>query len=530
MVRVRKKILLVVCSVPLWLGVFLLAGEAYVRFRYSFSRAYTYYAPRNEKARARDMAVLKATAPAAPRPPPELVRRFPVLAQLNDATDAEMAGLAAQWHALILEVDGTGTILRRFAVENHAVMEPLIRKAGEAQNVVDLLGPGQRAHCLEMLAAAMKVAPGAEALKHYALGPGTVMEYCIDTEASQCDGFQFYPYAYTAASRPAPAVMVIIPGRFTRDSPAYRPHFYMRDWYPEFDRSEFWTNGHGLRDEAVQLPKQPNVYRIVCVGGSTTVGGPRNDLTYPNLLEQKLGARLGAQRVEVINAGVDGIDLRGCVGLSELIETLKPDMILRYGFVNDAAAVMEQALEDSLGKGGVREALAHVLGRSQLMQHHARWLWRRVFPGPATYREKARTLLRPALQALHDETQRAGAQLAIASFCAPHLPSLAPLARAWFRSQFVFALPYNVGFDDYIAALTAHNAMTRAFCAEHGLVYIPVQENLHGGIAYFTDIAHMHLRGIDEKAAICADHLQDTVAQALSAAEQGASGANGGGG
>jgi len=39
------------------------------------------------------------------------------------------------------------------------------------------------------------------------------------------------------------------------------------------------------------VPKPAGVFRIACVGGSTTVEGPHNELTYPNYLERMLGAR-----------------------------------------------------------------------------------------------------------------------------------------------------------------------------------------------------------------------------------------------
>jgi len=52
------------------------------------------------------------------------------------------------------------------------------------------------------------------------------------------------------------------------------------------------TNRFGFRGKDIALPKPDGVYRIVCVGGSTTVGGWTDDTSYPAFLEVALNERL----------------------------------------------------------------------------------------------------------------------------------------------------------------------------------------------------------------------------------------------
>ena len=88
------------------------------------------------------------------------------------------------------------------------------------------------------------------------------------------------------------------------------------------------TNNIGLRDDFVTLPKPGNVFRILCIGGSTTVEGWTNATTYPNLLEKQLQKTFANQYIEVINCGVSGLDSYGELKKVTEYLDLNPDLIL----------------------------------------------------------------------------------------------------------------------------------------------------------------------------------------------------------
>lgn len=94
-------------------------------------------------------------------------------------------------------------------------------------------------------------------------------------------------------------------------------------------------NAQGLRDtEDVVSPKPEGVFRVLCVGDSFTFG-VENALehTFPKLLEAILAGRPGGARIEVLNAGISGLNSCQEAGwLEHYGWALEPDVVI-VGFV-----------------------------------------------------------------------------------------------------------------------------------------------------------------------------------------------------
>ena len=97
-------------------------------------------------------------------------------------------------------------------------------------------------------------------------------------------------------------------------------------------------NSIGLRGPEVEMPKPKGVFRIVCLGGSSTYGhGPTsNENTWPARLEQHLLAAKPGMRVEVINGGCRGYSTFESLGnYAFRMRDLVPDLVIVYHTVND---------------------------------------------------------------------------------------------------------------------------------------------------------------------------------------------------
>lgn len=78
---------------------------------------------------------------------------------------------------------------------------------------------------------------------------------------------------------------------------------------PYSTQAEYVFNSSGYRGPDFEVPKPSGIYRIICIGGSTTIGSSiLENNTYPQILQRKLTpffSQMGLT-VEVINAGVFG--------------------------------------------------------------------------------------------------------------------------------------------------------------------------------------------------------------------------------
>jgi hypothetical protein len=99
---------------------------------------------------------------------------------------------------------------------------------------------------------------------------------------------------------------------------------------------EFHTNNLGFRDKDIIIPKPSDVFRIVCIGSSTTEEGPTEQETYPNILERLLSEQMySPYKIEVINAGIPGISaIKLWLRLPDFL-LMQPDLIVYSEGAND---------------------------------------------------------------------------------------------------------------------------------------------------------------------------------------------------
>jgi len=119
----------------------------------------------------------------------------------------------------------------------------------------------------------------------------------------------------------------------------YYAHQYtayaLKPGYARYPREQI--NSLGFRGEEISKIKPDGVYRIVVTGGSTTfdVYLPWNE-SFPFHLQQVLRKRLGTDRIEVINAGLNGATTSETFHrLPTLILPINPDMVIMYEGFND---------------------------------------------------------------------------------------------------------------------------------------------------------------------------------------------------
>jgi len=111
-------------------------------------------------------------------------------------------------------------------------------------------------------------------------------------------------------------------------------------------------NDLGFRGDATALPKPPGVFRIVCLGGSTTYSYRVNGVerTFPHQLETFLRAEAGAEGIEVVNAGCPGATSAEVLQtLAFRVPPLAPDLLIVHTGINDAILLERAGLRLDYG-------------------------------------------------------------------------------------------------------------------------------------------------------------------------------------
>lgn len=105
----------------------------------------------------------------------------------------------------------------------------------------------------------------------------------------------------------------------------------------EAGEATYWSsNSWGFRGAEFSREKAEGTIRIVCLGASTTEGSQKDTETYPFFLQQELNHPSQKTRVEVINAGHHGQNIRDLLEiLRQRIFPLKPDVIVFYEAANN---------------------------------------------------------------------------------------------------------------------------------------------------------------------------------------------------
>ena len=138
----------------------------------------------------------------------------------------------------------------------------------------------------------------------------------------------------------------------------------------------------GFRGADFLPTKPPNVFRVICMGESSTFGFfDRDEFTYPATLERLFRERRGkgGSQVEVINTGIPHANSDNILAMfrTELL-SYGPDVITVYAGYNDAAYMMdENTIQEALrwmhGHFATYVALKRLVTYLGGPEMHSRW-------------------------------------------------------------------------------------------------------------------------------------------------------------
>ncbi|MFC1587449.1 carbamoyltransferase N-terminal domain-containing protein [Planctomycetota bacterium] len=129
-----------------------------------------------------------------------------------------------------------------------------------------------------------------------------------------------------------------------KPEPIYQRHRYtgvsLKPNSTLFDnkRGHIRINNLGFRGKDFTLAKPPGVFRVACIGGSTTfgIGASTSEKVWPQILEDLLREKYPGREFQVINAGVSGFtSAESLVNYALRVSVLEPDLVIIYHGYND---------------------------------------------------------------------------------------------------------------------------------------------------------------------------------------------------
>ncbi|MFM1919990.1 MAG: hypothetical protein RLZZ303_1624 [Candidatus Hydrogenedentota bacterium] len=291
---------------------------------------------------------------------------------------------------------------------------------------------------------------------------------------------------------------------------SFKPHGQAPQGTTYLGVPEFRLNNHGFRDDDVLTPKPRDTFRIVCIGASTTMEGPTNGFTYPNLTEGFLREALPGRKIEVINAGISGLNSFDEFNRLPDYLAMQPDALVIYEGVNDICHLQIHAWRAKLPMGGFSlnsRIISALLGSHRL-------------PSDSDMR---RDYLDGGLGnylAMADYARRCGISAYLCTFAHPDTDNLSPDEWTYYnRDARLNWVGRGLGLEDYTRAIRAWNAELKAQAQANDFPLIDIAAKLTGGGRIFGDICHMKDYGIEQKARIVAEGLEPEVRAFFGAAQ-----------
>lgn len=480
----------------IWVVLAAAAAEVFARIRQRHMEAQglAYGEPRIEAANAADQEARRAISPNGDKIEPpswaigDLFETWP---------EEERQASAERRRELVLLMDREGVVESQYVPGNVPELVEAGARLGRGTNFPVVLGEAEAADSKQAIKVVLDSGNPSQRFYGIALGDRTFQAH-----------FQFLPRKNSGNEVTGLSL-------FIQQSMWEIPWFrHARNYYINAG-AEYWTNQFGFRDDPIEVPKPAGVYRIACIGGSTTFEGVTNPLTYPEFLERKLRERLGTDKIEVVNCGVDALGLGGEVQKMPEYLAIEPDLIIHYNFVNDLPGLLQQ------WSGNAPETRSWVSGFRNLLRGSSfvwRYANRLLLPGGAVIEQDLQKSIFESLANMLRQARERGVAMAACSFAYPDARTLGALEVEYFNYRIAnqsWGWERSINLASYGMLVRLHNRLMKDFCAANGVTYVPVAEQLSGGTDLFLDICHMNARGIERKADIVCDAVAGVVAQAL---------------
>ncbi len=296
----------------------------------------------------------------------------------------------------------------------------------------------------------------------------------------------------------------------------FKPDFVLKTFNTTVMMEQFSTNSHGFRGPEVRLPKPPGTVRIACIGGSTTVWGFRDTLTYPAMLQHMLREAYPAQadRIEVVNCGIYGLNSAEDPALVEEVAALEPDLLVQYNLINDLTIHLDGWLRSDDAWRSCGDRLKPLLRHSRFLDRYANEY---LLPSEERLAEFLRRHVLVNIETSMDVAGAHGMEAFFCSFAGIEPEAVSDANRTYVEEALMRTLFPRLNLRAYTRIREVYNAGLKELCDRKGAHYIPVAEEVRGECDLFMDECHFNPYGTEAQAAAVFRGIRDRVRALLEA-------------
>ncbi len=259
-------------------------------------------------------------------------------------------------------------------------------------------------------------------------------------------------------------------------------------------------NALGFRGPELALPKPPGRIRIAFLGASTTFCAEvsSNDLTWPDLVTQRVQSEFGTTTFDYVNAAVPGYTVSSSLrNLQERVARLQPDVVVVYHATNDLsvetrALATQQGLfrkasqqRSWMAKHSLLWDLLEKNVRIMTLQQQAKHNQGRLDFSPAQVGHDFRT----NLTALVREAASTAKLVAVATFSHRIRTEQSPEERLQAAASALYYMPFMTP-DGLIAAFQRYNDIIREVARESEALLIDGETDIPADAVHFNDTVH----------------------------------------
>ena len=251
-------------------------------------------------------------------------------------------------------------------------------------------------------------------------------------------------------------------------------------------------NSHGFRTNEFDAVKPDGVYRIICIGGSTTFDGKTNDKTYPAILERKLKHAYPHLNIEVLNFGISGTMTDYWINRVDDLFKFQPDMIIQYNAVNDISWYHMYRQYNCINK--LKYYFRRTLNLSFVIQ--------KLFPTDTSFLDNCLKNTFHNFDVISSEARSRGVEYIVGSFATPDFNRASDIHRQYLNAivqrewGYGLRLKYYSSYNKYFKR---YNRQFRSYVAQNNLSAVFVDEAITDP-DLFTDGCHLKPEGIEKLA------------------------------